>query len=604
MQAGQSIKGGVVKSVPSRSGSGWRVPLLTSWALVVVAPAALIVLLAWPLLFTNEPLSGDWLHHLTLIWSQSHEIDTNHHPSFFFNYSHAILYPQFAFYGATIYAIAGTLSLLFGDPIAAYIATYLIGFAAAYGGWYWLARMAGLGRWRAHAPGVLFVTSGYYITLIYGRGDWPEFLAVSMMPLLVASILGVLRAERLRLGSAIALLASAIVFFGSHSLTVVWGSTFLALIGVAVVGCVPNVRRWLTVRAVSRVALLLVPALLVNAWFLLPMIAYEAHTEISHRYLDWRLTVKAFMVVVSASNLFALERVAAVSRNGAFVVALPVLAIAWALVGIAVVVRGGLRNPWTRAVLIFAGGTAAMAVVMTHAALILALPRPYAILQFSYRLDSFVLMGVSATVLAVLAAIGRGVGVRAILGWALVPILVLAIIAATEQAGSSPGYTASRQEAIRPDSKLALGEQGWLDYVDAALPRRPRVRGATELNFPPATLHDDRSTRRVHLQPGQIVYTNIGGGPELVHVTGAAIVGIGPEGNDVLRVDGPASSGAVDSSQRAADAADEGITVGPANGLPIVLGRVISLVAIAFLLALLVVIAIRGGRARGVHHAK
>ena len=57
---------------------------------------------------------------------------------------------------------------------------------SAYGGFYWLGRLAGLGRFVAQVPALIFVTSAYYVTLIYGRGDWPEFVAVSSMPLLVA----------------------------------------------------------------------------------------------------------------------------------------------------------------------------------------------------------------------------------------------------------------------------------------------------------------------------------------------------------------------------------------------------------------------------------
>ena len=42
----------------------------------------------------------------------------------------------------------------------------------------------------------------------------------------------------------------------------------------------------------------------------------------------------------------------------------------------------------------------ALGVAMTHAGLILALPRMYATLQFSFRLESFVLLGVSAAIVA------------------------------------------------------------------------------------------------------------------------------------------------------------------------------------------------------------
>ena len=133
-------------------------------------------------------------------------IKANHLPSLFLNYPYGVLYPEYAFYGGTLYALTGTLSLALGNtPVATYVLTYLLGFAAAYGGWYWIARMVGLGRWWSHVPGLVFITSAYYLTLIYARGDWPEYIAVSTIPLMVASGLSVLRADRLRLWPALVL---------------------------------------------------------------------------------------------------------------------------------------------------------------------------------------------------------------------------------------------------------------------------------------------------------------------------------------------------------------------------------------------------------------
>jgi hypothetical protein len=602
MQAGPYLQRAATESLRRALDAGRHISVGRGWptALCLGLPVLLIGLLAWPLLFTNDSLSGDWLHSLTLIWSQSQEIQGSHHPSLYYNYSHAVLYPQFAFYGATIYAITGTLSLLIGGaPIAAYVLTYLLGFAAAYGGWYWLARMAGLGRWLAQAPGAIFITSGYYITLIYGRGDWPELVAVSTMPILIASSLSVLRADRLRFWPALALVASAIIFFGSHDLTVIWGSTVLVLLCVTILACAPEARRLLRLRRIVRVAGLIVPALLVNAWFLLPTIAYESHTDISHRYLEWRLTLSEFMPVVSASNLFALGRVSADPPNDAFVVALPVLVIAWILVGAVMLLRRGSGGAWARLLLVFAGWTALVAVVMTHAPLILALPRPYAILQFSYRLDSYVLLGISAAVLAVLVLAQKKARRPSILIWALGPLLVLAVAGAVGQAGASPGYGVSRQAAVKPSSKPGPREPGWHDYVDADLPLLPHYVGAPEIDFSVDSLRDDRASAVVHLQPGQTIYTNIGGGPELVSVTGAKIVGIDPEGNDVLEVGPSTGESAGGSASRGAPLPREVLAVGPASGLPIVLGRLLSFAAIAILAAELTALAIRRARAGG-----
>jgi hypothetical protein len=566
-------------------------------ALVLLgAPALLIGVLAWPMLFTNAPMNGDWLHHLSLIWHQSREILANHHPTLFLNYSHAIFYPQYAFYGATVYSIAGTLSLLMGDaPIEAYVLTYLMAFAASYGGWYWMARMAGLGRWQAQVPGLLFISSSYYITLIYARGDWPEFLAVSMIPLLIASGLSVLRADQLRLWPAFALAGSSVVFFGSHNLTILWGSTLMALMGMMVVICVPEVRRWLAPRRVARVASLVVPALLVSAWFLLPAVAYQSHTDISYRYPTWRLVLQAYMHVVSVPNLFTIERVAALSPGHSFVVTLPVLAIIWTLVGMAFFLSKGLRRVWTRVLLICVAVTVLIAIVMTHAALILALPRPYAMLQFSYRLDSYVLLGISGAVLVVLVLAQDGSRRTRIFVWSLVPVLIVAVLGAVHQTAAYPRFDAeSRQAAVSPSSKPGPREEGWTDYINVSMTLLEDRHGRpSEIIFPASSLHDERASKVVHLPPRSVADTNIGGGPEFVHVTGAKIIGIDNEGNDVIEIGRSKGS----PTGRGAVRPTEVISVSPANSAPVALGRLLSLAAVIWLVGWFLVLA--GRRMRG-----
>jgi hypothetical protein len=139
-------------------------------AVVVVPTASIIVAVAWPMLFTTSGLGGDWGHHLWFVWRQSLALRADHAPSMFLNTSYSALYPQYAFYGGTIYVLAGALALAL-HPVTAYVVTYLCGFLAAYGGWYWAGRSLGLGRWQAQAPAVLFVTSACYLSIPYGQGD-------------------------------------------------------------------------------------------------------------------------------------------------------------------------------------------------------------------------------------------------------------------------------------------------------------------------------------------------------------------------------------------------------------------------------------------------
>jgi hypothetical protein len=594
-------------------------------ALVLAVPALLLIgVLTWPLVFSGEAFNADWMEQLWFIAKQAASIRTNHLPSLFLNYRLGVFYPHYVFYGATLYVAGALIVLALGDaPTPGYVLTYLLGFAAAYGGWYWLARMFGIGRWRAHVPGVVFVTSAYYLTLIYARGDWPEFIGVSMIPLMLPAGIAVLRAKRQRVGPALALLVSCILFFGSHSLTIVWGSTTIALAAFAILICVPQARRALTKAGVLRAGVLGLSALLVNAWFLLPAAAYESETRIASIYHDWRALLRVAVNLVSASRLFTLSRASATAPGIAFALSLPILAMGWVLVSVVLALWGrGLGNPWTRVLLICSALSAAFTVMMTHVGLILVLPRAYATLQYSYRLESYILLALSGAVLAALvlaqdsAPRGRS-RLAARWTWALIPVLAVAVVGAVQQTDAPPGVPESRGEQLAYfDSLDALKpNEALFDYLDMHQRRIKASDHPPELLFPTGAVRDETVSGTVLAYPGELISTNLFGPPNLVHVSGAKIVAINAVGYDVLEVGSAASGGAGGGSAAGAGAGtgspagagggDGGppvqrITVTEASTTPIVLGRWLTLLGVLACAALLLATALqsRSGRAR------
>jgi hypothetical protein len=559
------------EDVPARRRS-WR--SLAETLPDVVAPALLIGALTWQM-FEYAEFSGDWSTHLWYVWHQSLSIRANHVPSLFLNYSGGVFDPLYAFYGGTLYALAGTLSLILGNaPLSAYVLTYLAGFAAAYGGWYWMARMAGLGRWPAHVPGALFITSPYYLTLIYGRGDWPEFIAVSSMPLVVAAGLSVALTDRPRLAPAFALAGSGIVFCGSHNLTLLWGTTILLLGGLAIVLCVPEARRAVSrnraiaSRRVLRVASFLVPALLVSAWFLVPTVSYQSHTHIASSYPYWRNVLQATTPLVSAANLFTISRATDVPQAADFALSLPIAVIAWVLASMAILARARPNGTWMRLLLVVVGMTIGLTIVMTHAGLVLALPRPYVMIQFTYRLESYVLLGLSGAVLVILKLMQGGGRRLRLWMWTVSPILILSVIGAIQQANAyTGGYTTI------PYFKNS--DPGLLDYTGGDLPTLASGAGnLPKIEFPPTAVRHDRVSVTVHLPPGQLVDTNIMSLPELVHITDASVVGVDPTGHDLLRL-GPSATTQANANESRGPT--ETISVSPADALPIKLGRLLTL---------------------------
>jgi hypothetical protein len=569
-------------------------PLARIAATAAIAFVA-IAAVSWPLLFSNATFNNDWLNHLWYMWHESVAIREQHVPSLFLDYSRGIFYPLYAFYGGTLYALVGTLSLALGDaPLQTYILTYLIGFGAAYGGWYWTARIFGVRGWRAHIPGIVFVTSASYLTTVYVLGDWPEFTAVSMMPLMIAAGLSVLRAPRLRFGPAIALAASSVVFFGSHLITLVWGASTLGVVGIVLLACVPAARHAVTRAGVLRVAAIMVPGLLVSAWFLLPTAAYESHTLIAHTYPHFRTYLRETMFTVAATGLFKLSR--APTPGSIVSLALPILAIAWVIASIPLLAWSGSRGTWMRVSVVIATATAALTVLMTHAGLILALPRIYSTLQFGFRIESFVLLGISGALLAVLAATADAGPRLQRWTWLLVPIALVSVIGAIEQTGAHP-HGQDRSTALASFTTPIHERLGQLDYLDDELPSYNTE--APFVAFPIETaMRGGRVTEVVPVPADRLIATNIRGGPELVKVTGARIVGHDPETDDVLEVTSPSAPSPAGQARATAI-----ITVGPGDSFPIVGGRIISLLALVALAGQLGWIGVARARRRRVERA-
>jgi hypothetical protein len=605
---------------------------------LVAGPGVLLIgALTWPMLFSNSSFGGMWMLELVYMWKQSITIGAGHLPTLFLNYSRGVFYPWYAFFAGTLYTFAGLLSLIVGGtPFRAYLITYLLGFAAAYGGWYWIARQAGLGRWQAQIPGVVFITSACYLTMIYAEGEWSEFIGVSLIPVMIASGISVLRANRLRLWPALALVISCTLFAGSHVLTVVWGSTAIIILCLAIAIWVAPARREVSRSGLMRLIGLAVPALLVTAWFLVPAAAYQSTTWIAGEYPTWRNLLKSTTYLVSMQHLFTLSRASAAHDEG-FALSLPILVMAWALVGLGLAAFAGPRGPWTRILLICAGFTALVIVLMTHAGLILALPRYYATLQYSYRLENYVVLGLSGAVLSVLVIAKSGNRhLRSWTRWALLPSLVVAMIGAIQQVEAHPSdgdrnaELAAWPSALAPSagpsyetsSAEAVSSEGVvMDYVDVQQPvlsgplvRQPQLAGLDIhppvlqgrlerlplVHFATTTEQGAPISATIKLHPGERLNSNLYGSSNFVHITGARIIGIsGGSGTDVLEAD-PAS--ASPEGQQAASTVTGTITVVPSSSFPIVLGRVLTvcaLIALALQFGLLAVRRVLGDRGPG-----
>jgi hypothetical protein len=582
-QRGDRARHGLLARV---SGLSWAFPPRVGAVLTACGVCGLFALFVWPLITDSSRLMGDAMADAALIGQQAEALRAGFLPSHFTHSDSGIFNAVFAFYGGTLFVLAGAIAILVGSPVAAEAIVYILAFAAAYGGWLWMARMAGLRSWTAHAPALLYVTAPYVITNASVRQDMPESVATAMLPLLLASALSVLRAERLRAGPAAALAASTIVIGGTHNLTLLWATTILGLVLPLLIAGVPEARRMVTGAGLLRVLAVVVPAMAVNAWYLFPDLAYHTHTLIAHRIDEWRAMVRSGSPSLHIKYLFSINRTSAFPGS-AFSAALPVLAIAWVLLAAAVVVRRQRRQAWARALLILAVTTMGVLVVMLHPRLITALPDPWLMIQFSYRLETFVLFGICGAVIAALALVERGR--HRWLTALLLPILVFSVLSALGQVRDVPRLTDEIDWTIDGFNNLSTG-----DYADVSL--KPHPGEATIVVYDRGDVHQDRLEATVAAQPGEIIYTDLLSIAPMLDIQGAKVVGRWaqplpttewqPRWFLALRVDDDATPGKAH------------ITVREARTLPIVAGRIVSLLGLLGLAAVAAAIVRSHHRAR------
>jgi hypothetical protein len=572
-------------------------------ALIDLAIATLAVLLiASPVLFTSKGFSPDFINAIWIVGRQQHAIAAHLHPTLFLQTQQGVFSPEFAFFGGTLFALTGALAaLLGGSTILAFEVVTVAAIAAAYGGFFWLARQLGVKGLLAHAPALVFVTSAYYISELYGRGAWEEFIAVSMLPLVSAAGLRVVRG-RLSFWPVACLVAASAVFSGSHNITLLWGST-LAVVALVLYWLASGRSRELPWRRILVVAGLIALGVGLNGWFLLPDISYAHDTIVSAERVAWSVSgfFNTFGVIFDP-----LRTVPSDSGTPALYVQAPVLALAWGVVALPLSWRERpLRAGVATALIVLAG---VLVLIMSSGAWS-SLPTVFQYTQFPYRLQTYVTLAVAGLVLVGALALsrradsGRATGPdRALaLGLGLVVVFGVALAAWQLWVPNTQGFrtsqtephfwnfSGSRDKVLRgPQTVLPESWYAENQFEDGSLP----VLGTTaSFTFTPAEVNDDRLAGSVSLPAGlQPFATNIAGGPYLVHVGGGArVVGRTPEGKLVLE-------------RTTSGSQPVPVELAPRLSAPVVLGRITTAASAALLLALALAALVRRRRRRSAAH--
>jgi hypothetical protein len=500
------------------------------WAI----PAGAILCLLAPILSTERTFATDWGNHYWLIYAQGLDIRALHEPSIYLQSTLGAFYPYYAFYGGTFYAVAGLIADVFNTDFAV-LFSYAGAIAAGYLGWTWLARQAGVSGWRSQLPGLIAVTAPLAASNLYGRGGIPELVGTSMLPLIAAAGISLVREPRLRLRDAAAFVVGLVFLTGSHVLSMVWGICFLALLGLVLIACY---RPFVKERAARLLRLLWLGALAaaVNAWMLGPLILFHSRTIESE---PDPLGQTAF---TDPENLFRILRDAPDPYwyvHGDVNAALPVLALLWALVAGALFWR--LIGPRSRALAL--GLTAVLAALLAlilEPSLLFDLPEVLQYIQFPYRLLTYADFCVVGMVTLVLAALERrnsspaaGAAVAA-----LAAIALFNLVISVQQNREVRSWLSDRDEALASSLQPPPTWYAILQFADGTSPViQPTLRQPLRVPVEEGI----RDSYRVEYPPGPAgtAQTNIATGDYLVDVSGADPVGRSDKGLMVVRL--PAS---------------------------------------------------------------
>ncbi len=566
----------------------WSYRDSTGVHLAVGALACLFVLS--PALFTPWSFGPDYTNHLWLVWQQALAISNNAHPTLYLQTGGGVFQPFYGFYGGTLYAAVGGVAAVVGTghTYAVYTASIGGAIALAYGGMWWLSRLFGVGRWAAHLPAFILVTGGYYLADAYARGAWPELVALSAVPMVLAGAVRLLSAPWRPWPVALFGLGM-ILMTGSHNLTLLWSAVIIGPFAVVALIAFGRERPpWGRVAAVLGLAIL---AAGVNAWFLLLDLTHSSDVQ------AW-LQNKAFLEGGGFSQYLYFDNLGNVldplrgtpsqSTTPGLAIAPPMIAFALSVI-LVVLAWPTIRRiaRWAKISWLLVSAAMVVLVVM----LVMpgswweALGTPFTDIQFPYRLAGWLLIAVAAQLALSLRLAKNLSPTRGRIAIGLSFVLVAATIA---QAAAQMYPTARVNNTLFGDVKprewaFSNGPTEppatWYDpfsYADASLPviETPRTRifllprpepGATEASV------------AVGLPPGKgPVQTNIAGGPYVVRLEGFKIAGRTAGG--ALVVSRPKGSGV----RRLKVVADAG-AVGTAGGVISILSLVAILAIVAFL---------------------
>jgi hypothetical protein len=468
--------------------------------------------------------------HLWLLWQQQLNISELGLPTLFVSGDRVgDLYPMLAYAGGTINAIGAAISIALGDrPIVAYDLLRMMSVAAALIGFLSLSRALGVRRFWSYVPGIIYVTSAYLLTNIYGRGATAEFIATAWIPVCIGASLWFLRTQgRKRIAYLLAASLSMTIISGTHTITLVLISiTCLgALFATAIYLAWPSAPKRSPRQFDWKSSALLMAALLggigLNSWFMVPGLVTASSTAVG-RYGGFNLEVSSWFsdpgMVLSIARISSPE--SGNSMTPWLFAQVPTLAIAWIILALTFTYSRRSHNYKITVLMVFLAGTIG---ILLHPSVFLEFPHPLRSIQFSYRLTTYATLFVCVLLSLMLK--------RSILTkWArgfLIGLTLVAITQAGLQVWETKGSAYSESKIVSSVSRVPTAVYAISEFASGTLP--------IVTNAPHGRVVKKSRARVEYLLDRPRSFTSsVVGDPRLFTIDGAVVVGVSSKGRLVL----------------------------------------------------------------------
>jgi hypothetical protein len=272
---------------------------------------------------------------------------------------------------------------------------------------------------------------------------------------------------------------------------------------------------------------------MVNGWFLLPDLAYSLQTQVSqYRALDPAISGLFSRLSIVFNPLR--ERATHDQYLRAHFTELPVLVIAWLVIATALTWRSWSRRlRWLVALL--SAVLVVLLVLLVDESIWASLPSIASIIQFTFRLETYIVTAVALLTIAVLRAITRRDGSQPYgLSLALGAIVLFGLGLGTWQVWNSNAYFFSQRYLANrslvfhypyhtPPTWYDPGQ--FRDIGDQVVPTEGTIR------LDPTTIKSESTTQTVVIPPGEgPLASNIAASVNLVSVHGLRVAGRTSEG--------------------------------------------------------------------------